>query len=62
MNMQAEPSADAVPTRTEHDALGNVEVPGDKIWGAQTQRSRINFPIGVNRYVWGREVIRGCGI
>jgi fumarate hydratase class II len=62
MNMQAEPSADAVPTRTEHDALGNVEVPGDKIWGAQTQRSRINFPIGVNRYVWGREVIRGFGI
>ena len=60
--MQAEPSADAVPTRTEHDALGNVEVPGDKIWGAQTQRSRINFPIGVNRYVWGREVIRGFGI
>ena len=60
--MQAEPSAKDIPTRTEHDALGNVEVPGDKIWGAQTQRSHENFPIGVNRYVWGREVIRGFGI
>jgi fumarate hydratase class II len=60
--MQAEPSADDMPTRTEHDALGNVEVPGDKIWGAQTQRSHQNFPIGVNRYVWGRQVIRGFGI
>jgi fumarate hydratase, class II len=50
------------PTRTEHDALGDVEVPGDKLWGAQTQRSHENFPIGVNRYVWGREVIRGFGI
>ncbi len=49
-------------TRTEHDALGDVEVPGDKIWGAQTQRSHENFPIGVSRYVWGREVIRGFGI
>ncbi len=48
--------------RVEHDALGNVDVPGDKIWGAQTQRSHENFPIGVNRYVWGREVIRGFGI
>jgi fumarate hydratase class II len=62
MNMQAEHVTNAIPTRTEHDALGDVEVPGNKIWGAQTQRSRINFPIGVNRYVWGREVIRGFGI
>jgi fumarate hydratase class II len=49
-------------TRTEHDALGDVEVPSDKLWGAQTQRSYENFPIGVKRYVWGREVIRGFGI
>jgi fumarate hydratase class II len=49
-------------TRTEHDALGDVEVPGDRLWGAQTQRSHENFPIGVNRYVWDREVIRGFGI
>jgi fumarate hydratase class II len=49
-------------TRTEHDALGDVEVPADKLWGAQTERSIHNFPIGRNRYVWGREVIRGFGI
>ncbi len=33
-------------TRTERDSIGPVEVPSDKYWGAQTQRSRENFPIG----------------
>ncbi len=33
-------------TRKEKDSLGYVEVPVDKYWGAQTQRSRENFPIG----------------
>ncbi len=32
--------------RIEHDTMGNVEVPSDKYWGAQTQRSVTNFPIG----------------
>jgi fumarate hydratase, class II len=32
--------------RTEHDTMGPVEVPADKYWGAQTQRSRNNFKIG----------------
>ena len=32
--------------RIEIDSLGEVEVPSDKLWGAQTQRSLINFPIG----------------
>lgn len=32
--------------RTEHDSLGDVQVPLDKYWGAQTQRSRVNFQIG----------------
>lgn len=32
--------------RTEHDTMGEVKVPADKYWGAQTQRSVINFPIG----------------
>jgi fumarate hydratase class II len=32
--------------RIEHDTLGNVEVPADKYWGAQTQRSKMNFRIG----------------
>ncbi len=33
-------------TRTESDTMGEVEVPADKYWGAQTQRSIENFPIG----------------
>ncbi len=49
-------------TRIEHDALGDVAVPAAHLWGAQTERSRENFPIGVRNYVWGRDVIRGFGI
>jgi fumarate hydratase class II len=48
--------------RVEEDSLGKVEVPADHLWGAQTERSRRNFPIGVERYRWGRSVIRGIGI
>ncbi len=48
--------------RVEEDALGNVEVPVDHLWGAQTERSHCNFPIGVERYRWGRPVIRALGI
>ena len=48
--------------RIEEDALGDVEVPADHLWGAQTERSRRNFPIGVNRFHWGRPVIRALGI
>ncbi len=33
-------------TRTEHDSMGEIEVPADRYWGAQTQRSFENFPIG----------------
>ncbi len=36
-------------TRTESDTMGEVEVPADKYWGAQTQRSIENFPIGNDR-------------
>lgn len=32
--------------RTEHDTMGEVQVPADKLWGAQTERSRNNFKIG----------------
>ncbi len=49
-------------TRMEKDALGTVECPADHLWGAQTQRSRLNFPIGVERFRWGRPVIRAFGI
>jgi len=38
--------------RVEDDALENVEVPADRLWGAQTERSHLNFPIGVERYRW----------
>jgi fumarate hydratase class II len=48
--------------RVEEDALGKVEVPADRLWGAQTERSRRNFPIGVERHRWGRPVIRALGI
>ncbi len=33
-------------SRTEKDTMGEVEVAGDRFWGAQTQRSLLNFPIG----------------
>jgi fumarate hydratase class II len=48
--------------RVEEDALGEVQVPADHLWGAQTQRSLIHFPIGVERFRWGRQVIRALGV
>ena len=47
-------------TRTETDSFGPLEVPADKYWGAQTQRSVINFPIG-----WERQptaIVRALGV
>jgi fumarate hydratase class II len=49
-------------TRTEHDAMGPVEVPADRLWGAQTERSRHFFSIGAPRFVWTRPVIRALGL
>ncbi|MGI9377894.1 MAG: class II fumarate hydratase [Tsuneonella suprasediminis] len=40
---------DATGTRTEFDSMGQVEVPADKYWGAQTQRSLAHFSIGGDR-------------
>ena len=37
-------------TRLEHDSLGEVGVAADRYWGAQTQRSLENFPIGDERF------------
>jgi fumarate hydratase class II len=48
--------------RIDKDSLGEVRVPVDKLWGAQTQRSIENFPIGRDRFVWGRRVIRALGL
>ena len=59
--MKNEPKAQAR-FRIEEDALGDVEVPAEHLWGAQTQRSHLNFPIGVDRFRWGRAVIRALGI
>jgi fumarate hydratase class II len=49
-------------TRTEHDYLGEVRVPVQRLWGAQTQRSLENFRAGGERFRWGRSVIRALGI
>jgi fumarate hydratase class II len=47
-------------TRTESDSMGNIDVPADKYWGAQTQRSIEHFAIG--RDVMPAELIRAFGI
>ncbi|MEQ4548752.1 class II fumarate hydratase [Nocardioides kribbensis] len=39
------PASDGPPTRVEHDSMGEVEVPRDALWRAQTQRAVENFPI-----------------
>ena len=39
--------------RIEEDALGSVRVPTERLWGARTQRSHLNFPIGFGRFHWG---------
>ena len=47
-------------TRTETDSFGPLEVPSDKYWGAQTQRSLMNFPIG-----WEKQpvaIVRALGV
>ena len=47
-------------TRTETDSFGPLEVPTNKYWGAQTQRSLINFPIG-----WEKQpvaIVRALGV
>ena len=47
-------------TRTESDSLGDIEVPSDKYYGAQTQRSYENFKIGIEKFP--REFIRAYGL
>ena len=48
--------------RIEHDSMGEVKVPADKLWGAQTQRSHENFEIGVNIETMPAEIIHAFGI
>ena len=47
-------------TRIEKDSMGEIEVPADRYWGAQTQRSLENFKIGSERFP--REMIWALGI
>ena len=44
--------------RIEHDTIGEVKVPADKYWGAQTERSRNNFKIGPEASM-PKEIIEG---
>ena len=48
--------------RIEHDSMGEVKVPADKYWGAQTERSHNNFPIGVGIETMPAEIIHAFGI
>jgi fumarate hydratase class II len=48
--------------RIEHDSMGEVKVPADKYWGAQTERSHENFLIGVGIETMPAEIIHAFGI
>ncbi len=48
--------------RIEHDSMGEVKVPADKYWGAQTQRSHENFEIGVGIETMPAEIIHAFGV
>ena len=48
--------------RIEHDSMGEVSVPADRLWGAQTERSHENFPIGVGLETMPREITHAFGV
>jgi len=48
--------------RIEHDSMGEVCVPSDRLWGAQTQRSVQNFRIGVGKETMPEEIVHAFGI
>src|SRR5437764_10992820 len=49
-------------TRRETDSMGGIDVPANAYWGAQTQRSIEHFPIGVERFRWGRPLVGAFGV
>src|SRR4051812_25168893 len=53
-------SSRSKPTRSETDSFGPIEVPADRYWGAQTERSRQNFRIGDGRMPI--EIVHALGI
>ena len=48
--------------RIEHDSMGEMKVPADRLWAAQTQRSRENFEIGVGIETMPAEIIHAFGV
>ena len=48
--------------RIEHDSMGEMKVPADRLWAAQTQRSHENFEIGVDIETMPREITKAFGI
>ncbi|MDD7663426.1 MAG: class II fumarate hydratase [Eubacteriales bacterium] len=48
--------------RIEHDSMGEMKVPADRLWAAQTQRSHENFEIGVGIETMPAEIIHAFGI
>ena len=48
--------------RIEHDSMGEMKVPADRLWAAQTQRSHENFEIGVGIETMPREIIHAFGV
>lgn len=48
--------------RIEHDTMGEVKVPADKYWGAQTQRSFENFNIGRDHFLMPKEIIKAFAV
>ena len=58
--MNAPKQAPKAVTRTETDSFGPIEVPADRYWGAQTQRSIENFRIGGERLP--KSIVRALGI
>src|SRR3989475_7544248 len=61
MSPEASERKEAKPgTRIESDSMGEIEVPADKYWGAQTQRSLLHFNIGDDKMP--REMIRALGV
>ncbi|HSM69720.1 MAG TPA: class II fumarate hydratase, partial [Xanthomonadales bacterium] len=60
MSSQSRPSSSPQETRTESDSMGELQVPADALWGAQTQRAVNNFPI--SGLVLPRGFIRALGL
>ena len=48
--------------RIEHDSMGEIKVPADRLWAAQTQRSHENFEIGVGIETMPAEIVHAFGI